>query len=136
MKSVLIVAEPTKARHRFSKTLSEAGYQVTEADTGESALIQAASSPPDLVLMTIVMPGLNGLQTSARFRSTPTLKSLPIVLLGSLPPLGINEEPLATMVDGYLGLEASAEELLAFVSRYVGALGAGVTILNGFALAF
>jgi CheY-like chemotaxis protein len=117
MKSILIIVRDDM-RTRFSDIVSDAGYRAITANSVDDALHLATSTSPDLVLLAIVMPELNGLQTAARMRSLPGSKDIPIVLLGSVPPLGIEEEPLASMVNGYLGWDAPAEELVACLTKY------------------
>lgn len=123
MKSILIVISGSELRHRFSDILSQAGYHVITAESGEGALELATSIRPDLVLMAIVMPKLDGLQTASRLRALVGAKSGPIVLLGTVPPLGIDQEPLASLVDDYLNLEIGSDELLACVARHAGSSG-------------
>lgn len=120
MKSILIVVHSQETRHQISEILSEAGYHVIAAETGEQALDLATSVPPGLVLISIVMPDLNGLQTAARLRSQPGAESIRIVLLGSIAPLGLHEEPLSFLVNGYLDVDVSPDELLACVKTHIG----------------
>jgi CheY-like chemotaxis protein len=119
MKSILIVGCTHERSWQLSETLSQAGYNVVTAESGESAIELVASAQPDLVLMAIVMGELNGLQTAARLRSRFGAQSAPIILLGSVAPLGINQEPLASMVEGYLNVNVSSDELLACVVKHV-----------------
>jgi len=118
MKSILIVISSSELRDRFSDILSQAGYHVITAASGEGALELATSVDPDLVLMAIVMPKLDGLQTASRLRALVGAKSRPIVLLGTVPPIGLDEQPLASLVDDYLNLNVGSEELLACVARH------------------
>lgn len=120
MKTILIVVAAPETRRQFSDVLSQAGYHVITAETGENALELATSVPPDLVLMAIVMPDLNGLQTAASLRSLPGAESARIVLLGSFAPLGLHEEPLASLVNDYLNVDVSPDQLLACVKKHVG----------------
>src|SRR4051812_1784003 len=122
MKSILIAISAPDARRRFSDILSNAGYHVLAAESGESAIELAATVPLDLALISIVMPQLDGLQTAARIRALPDSRSSPVILLGTVPPLGINEEPLASLVDDYLSLNASSDELLTCVAKHAGTM--------------
>ena len=114
MPSVLVVAA-TESRRRLVEILSRAGYVVAEADSGESALKTVDSDSPDLILMAIVMPDTNGLEVAATLQRNLNSETPPIILLGSIPPIGINDEPLASLVSGYLNIDASSSELLAMV---------------------
>lgn len=111
MSPILVVA-PAASRRRFVNILHHAGYSVSEADCGETALEIALTVTPGLILMAIVMPQSNGLETAAKLRRIPELRSLPIILLGSVTPIGLNDEPLVSLVNGYLDFDASAGELL------------------------
>jgi len=117
MRTILVVAGAPESRERLVDILAQARYEVVGADSCESALNLAPSVLPDLILMAIVMPGLNGLEAAALLRRQPESRSVPIILLGSMPPLGINDEPLASLVNGYLNFDVSQEELLEFVSK-------------------
>jgi putative two-component system response regulator len=119
MRPILIVLNVQETRSRFAKTLSQAGYEVAEADSSESALRLASSLQPHLVLMGIVMPGLNGLQTAARLRKLLSPDSVDIIVVGSLPPLGLDQEPLASLVNGYLSSDVPPDELLKYVHKHV-----------------
>lgn len=121
MKSILIAMSPSDALNRFSDTLSKAGYRVITAQSGEEATEMASSVYPDLFLIAIVMPGLDGLQTASRLREILGEQSGRIILLGNVTPIGIDEKPLASLVDGYLNLDVSSHELLACVARHTAA---------------
>lgn len=120
MKPILIVISAADVRSRFSDILSQAGYHVVAAESGESAIELAASVRPALVLMAIVMSQLDGLQTAFRLRTLLGPRSVPIVLLGTVTPIGIDEQPLASLVSGYLNLDVSSDELLACVTKHAG----------------
>ncbi|HUS10987.1 MAG TPA: response regulator [Pyrinomonadaceae bacterium] len=118
MKSILIAISAPDVRRRFSEILSQAGYHVITAESGESAIDIAAAVQLDLVLMAIVLSNLDGLQTASRLRAISSPKSVPIILLGTVPPLGIDENPLASLVDDYLNLDVDADELLSCVTKH------------------
>jgi len=115
MLPILVVA-PAASRDRLGNILRRAGYVVTEADCGDSAIRIARSVFPRLILMAIVMPEGNGLVTAAKLRRLPEFSSLPIILLGSVPPIGMNDEPLSSLVNGYLNIDVPASDLLATVN--------------------
>jgi CheY-like chemotaxis protein len=119
MKSILIAISAADARSRFSDILSNAGHHVIAADSGESAIELARTIHPDLALIAIVMPQLDGLQTASRLRALLGPRSAPIILLGTVTPIGIDEKPLASLVNGYLNLDVSPDELLSCVARHI-----------------
>jgi CheY-like chemotaxis protein len=114
MPCILVVAA-TESRRRLVDILFRAGYTVAEADSGEGVLRTVRSVLPDLILMAIVMPDTNGLEVAAKLRRNLNSDSPPVVLLGSITPVGINDEPLASLISGYLDISASARDLLMMV---------------------
>jgi CheY-like chemotaxis protein len=118
MLPILVVAD-AEPRRRLADILRQAGYFVAEADSGESAINLAYSVSPKLILMAIVMQDSNGLEAAAKLRRISDFQSLPIILLGSVPPIGMNDEPLASLVSGFLNIDASAKELLATVRSHL-----------------
>jgi CheY-like chemotaxis protein len=117
MRSILVVAEGPELRHRLAGVLSGAGYRVVEAESGERALELTPNVLPDVVLMAIVMRRLNGLETAVKMRKAAGAKSVSIILLGSLIPIGMDDEPLASLIDGYLDIDAPADDVLDCVNQ-------------------
>ena len=117
--SCILVVAPTESRNRLVKILREVGYTVAEADSGQDALKTASSVSPELILMAIVMPDINGLEVAAKLRQRLHSQLPPIILLGSIMPIGIDEEPLASLVNGYLDIDASSDDLLATVRSHI-----------------
>lgn len=116
MRPILVVGGH-QMRQRLADILSRTGYNVVEAESGESAIDLAPSLLPEVVLMAILLPHLNGLETAARLRTLSKLQPVSIILLGSIPPIGLDHEPLASLIDGYLSTDASPDELLECVSK-------------------
>jgi len=119
MSTVLVVAG-AESRSNFVNVLLDAGYAVVEADSKETALEITRAASPAVILMAIVMPDSNGLEVAATLRQHLNSKLPPIILLGTIAPIGIDEEPLASLVSGYLDIDASSAELLAAVRLRVG----------------
>jgi CheY-like chemotaxis protein len=115
MPRILIIKGPGESFLRLTNTLSQAKYDVFEVESGEEALEFGPSIAPDLVLVSIVLPNWNGLEVAARLRTVPGFESIKIILLGHVPPIAINDEPLASLVNGYLDVNLSAEELVAHI---------------------
>ena len=99
----ILVVDDTPANIKlFSDLLAAKGYQVCTAANGEDALAQLAREKPDLVLLDIMMPGLNGYEVCRRIRDNPATALLPVVLCTSLDP---NQERVK-------GIEAGADDFL------------------------
>ncbi|MEO8345113.1 MAG: response regulator [Betaproteobacteria bacterium] len=73
---------PTE-RHVLNDMLTKAGYEVVTSDNGEDAILKAKSVKPDLILMDVVMPGLNGFQATRAINRDPDTRSIPIILCTS-----------------------------------------------------
>jgi twitching motility two-component system response regulator PilH len=83
IKRILVVDDSPTERHVLNDMLTKAGYEVVACDNGEDAIAKARQMLPDLILMDVVMPGLNGFEaTRAISRDTQT-KDIPIVLCTS-----------------------------------------------------
>ena len=80
IKKILIVDDSPTERLILSKILSKNGYQVIMAESGAQAITVAAESKPDLVLMDIVMPDVNGFQATRMFLKDQELRDIPIVI--------------------------------------------------------
>ena len=97
---VLIVEDEPDIRELVVHHLKREGYQVSVAASGEEALRQVQASPPDLVLLDLMMPAMNGLEVCRRLRQDPATASLPIVMLTAK----------GDEVDRVLGLELGADD--------------------------
>jgi len=99
---ILVVDDTLQNIKLLSDVLTAKGYAVATASNGEQALASIAAEPPDLVLLDIMMPGLNGYEVCRRIRENPATALLPIVLCTSLDP---NQERVK-------GIEAGADDFL------------------------
>ena len=78
---VLIVEDEPDIRDLLVFHLERDGYHVTKARSGADALRQAQHSPPDLVLLDLMLPEMDGLEVCRRLRQSPVTQGIPIVLL-------------------------------------------------------
>lgn len=79
--TVLVVEDDSAMRRALSAELSDAGYNAVQADDGEVGLKQAFEIRPDLILLDIRMPKLNGLEVMAKLREDAWGKKVPIIIL-------------------------------------------------------
>jgi twitching motility two-component system response regulator PilH len=80
VKSVLVVDDSPTERHFLSEILRNAGFNVSSCDSGEQAVTQAKALLPDLILMDVVMPGLNGFQATRQIAREETTKHIPVII--------------------------------------------------------
>lgn len=80
VKRVLVVDDSPTERHAISEILRRAGFEVNTCDSGEEALAQAKVLLPDLILMDVVMPGLNGFQATRVIARDEATKHIPVII--------------------------------------------------------
>jgi twitching motility two-component system response regulator PilH len=83
IRKILIVDDSPTERHVLNDMLTKAGYEVVACDNGEDAILKAKSVRPDLILMDVVMPGLNGFQATRAISRDPDTRAIPIILCTS-----------------------------------------------------
>lgn len=81
MCKILIADDEPDMRALLADLLMEAGHEVTEAENGQVAVQQVQNEMPDLVLLDVLMPMMNGIQVLQRLRDDPATKALPVILL-------------------------------------------------------
>jgi len=99
---VLIVEDEPDIRELVVHHLKREGYQVSAASSGEEGLRQVQAAPPDLVILDLMMPAMDGLEVCRRLRQDPATASLPIVMLTAK----------GDEVDRVLGLEIGADDYI------------------------
>ena len=80
---ILVVDDSPTERHVLVELLTRNGYQVLTAESGEEGIEKARSEQPDLVLMDVVMPGLNGYQATRTLTRDDATKHIPIIVCTS-----------------------------------------------------
>ena len=83
IRKILIVDDSPTERHVLNDMLTKAGYEVVTSDNGEDAILKAKAQKPDLILMDVVMPGLNGFQATRAISRDPETRAIPIILCTS-----------------------------------------------------
>jgi two-component system, cell cycle response regulator DivK len=108
---VLIVDDNEKNLRLARDVLRAAGFRTLEAASGEGAVALATEHLPDVVLMDIRLPDIDGTEAAARLRREPRTAAIPIVALTSSAMKGDREWFLASGFDGYLEKPISVREL-------------------------
>ena len=112
---VLIVDDQAPNRKLLADLLSTRGYAVDSAESGEEALAKIGTIAPDLVLLDIVMPGLNGYDVCRRLRADPSTEVLPVVMVTALDAMEERVKGLEAGADYFLTKPINVPELLARV---------------------
>jgi twitching motility two-component system response regulator PilH len=80
-KSALIIEDDPEQRRLFDRILSAVGWRVATAPDGEAGLAAARSHPPDIIVLDVMMPRLNGYQVCRQLKADPTTQAIPIVIV-------------------------------------------------------
>jgi signal transduction histidine kinase len=109
---ILVVDDAPQNRLLAEARLSTAGYRVSQADSGEAALAAFEREVPDLVLLDVRMPGLDGFDTLERLRALPHGAEVPVVFLTAFDDEETHRRALAAGVDDFLSKPLRPTELL------------------------
>ncbi|TMF60048.1 MAG: response regulator [Chloroflexi bacterium] len=118
-KLVLLVEDNEKNMKLARDILRFKGYRVTEATTGEDAVASAASEPPDLVLMDIQLPGIDGIEAFRRIRSDPKTAKVPVVALTASVMAGDRERFDKAGFDGFIAKPIDVKQFPDQVASYL-----------------
>src|SRR5262247_2122861 len=118
-KRILIVEDQEDNRAILRAVLSRAGYDLIEAFNGEDAVRLAQNEQPDLILMDIQLPGIDGYEATRRIRAIPALSKVPIIAVTSYALSGDEAKTRAAGCDGYVAKPFSPRQLLAKVREYL-----------------
>jgi putative two-component system response regulator len=110
---VLIVDDESAARTALEALLRREGFDVRDASDGPSALAECARFRPDLILLDILMPGMNGFEVCRRIKATPETRLTPVVLITGLSATEDRIEGINAGADDFLSKPIDINELLA-----------------------
>jgi two-component system cell cycle response regulator DivK len=118
-KRVLIVEDHEDNRRILRDLLTSAGYELIEAVTGEDGVALAEAHRPDLILMDIQLPGLDGYGATRRIKANPALSAIPIIAVTSYALSGDDAKALEAGCAAYIAKPYSPRELLATIRRFL-----------------
>jgi two-component system cell cycle response regulator DivK len=116
---ILVVEDQEDNRAILRDLLTAAGYTVLEAGTGEEGVDMAHSDPPDLILMDIQLPLVDGYEATRRIKAQPRLAAVPVIAVTSYALSGDEAKARAAGCDGYVTKPFSPRELLATVRSFL-----------------
>jgi two-component system cell cycle response regulator DivK len=119
MTTVLVVEDNPANMTLATFLLKSAGYAVLTATDAESGLALARSEQPDLILMDIQLPGMDGLEATAVLKQDAATRDIPVVALTALAMKGDEERIRAAGCDGYIAKPLAYREFLATVSTHL-----------------
>ena len=118
-KCILVVEDQEDNRQIVRDLLTITDYEVTEAENGEEALASVAKQRPDLILMDIQLPIMDGYEATRRLKADPALRAIPIIAVTSYALSGDEEKARAAGCDDFVPKPFSPRELLAKIRKYL-----------------
>ncbi|HET9338716.1 MAG TPA: response regulator [Casimicrobiaceae bacterium] len=122
---ILIVEDNEKNMKLVRDVLQAKGYKTLEAVTGEDGVRLAKAHRPELVLMDIQLPGINGIEALRQMRADPATASIPVIAVTASVMASDRRNITDAGFDGYVGKPLNLKEFLDAVARAVGGGGAG-----------
>lgn len=118
-RSILVVDDNELSRLLLHDILSQDGFIVLDAENGAEGVKTAWEERPDLILMDLQMPVMNGLEAGRRLRADPRSQGISILALSSFNLLEDKDDFFATGFDGYITKPFDIKELLKTVRKYL-----------------
>jgi len=119
MPRVLYIEDDPNNRMLVRRILTASGITVEEAENAIKGLAMAESNPPDLILMDISMPGMDGLTATQKIRDNPLIAHLPIIALTANVMEGDRERSLMAGCDAYIGKPIDIDNFTDVVTRFL-----------------
>jgi two-component system cell cycle response regulator DivK len=116
---ILVVEGQEDNRQIIHDMLAGTDYEITEAEDGEQALKTLAKQRPDLILMGIQLPIIDGYEVTRRIKADPALRSIPIIAVTSFALDGEEQTARAAGCDDYVPEPYSPRDLLAKIRQYM-----------------
>ena len=120
MSLILIVEDNEKNLKLVRDVLQVKGYETIEATTGEDGIKLAGDHKPDLVLMDIHLPGINGIEALRALRADPSTASIPVIAVTASVMQQDRKMITDAGFDGYVGKPINLKEFLDAVSKTIG----------------
>jgi len=116
---ILVIEDQEDNRRILCDLLTDRGYEIIEATTGLDGVTIAEKERPDLILMDIQLPGIDGYEATRRIKANPTLHQIPIIAVTSYALSGDDAQALEAGCDAYVAKPFSPRALLAKIREYV-----------------
>ena len=115
---ILLVDDNATNLSILVKSLSEAGYKVRVAQDGESAIAQIPYAKPDLILLDVMMPGIDGFETCRRLKAVPETQAIPVIFITALSDVFDKVKGFQVGAVDYITKPFEIEEALVRVSTH------------------
>jgi two-component system cell cycle response regulator DivK len=118
-KRILAIEDHEENRRLLRDLLTSFGYELIEALTGEEGVSAAETERPDLILMDIQLPGMDGYETTRRIKGDPNLRHIPVIAVTSYALSGDDVKALEAGCDAYVTKPFDPAELLAKIQEFL-----------------
>jgi two-component system cell cycle response regulator DivK len=118
-KTILIVEDEPKNMKLLRDLLQRFGYEILEASDGEQGVKSAGEKMPDLILMDIMMPKMDGLEATRIIKADIKTKHIPVIALTSYAMKGDREKTIEAGCDGYIAKPIDIKEVLKTIETYL-----------------
>jgi two-component system cell cycle response regulator DivK len=118
-KRILVVEDQPDNRQIIRDMLADTGYEIAEAENGEEALAAITKQRPDLILMDIQLPIMDGYAATRRIKTDPALKSIPVIAVTPYALSGEEKKAREAGCDDYVPKPYSPRQLLAKIRQYL-----------------
>jgi len=119
VKRILVIEDNETNMYLIRFILEKSGYEVIEAKDGTSGVDLAIKEKPDLIIMDLQLPDINGLEATKRIRASKADSKIPIIALTSYAMVGDREEALAAGCTGYIQKPINPETFMAEIEKYL-----------------
>jgi two-component system, cell cycle response regulator DivK len=116
---ILVIEDNAENRYLVTFLLEQSGYEVVAAESGALGLDLAARVRPDLILLDIQLPGMDGHAVAGALKKDPALLHIPIIAVTSYAMVGDREKCLAAGAEGYIEKPINPETFVAEVERFL-----------------
>jgi two-component system, cell cycle response regulator DivK len=118
-KRILVVEDQEDNRQILRDLLTSVGFQLLEAEDGAEGVAAAEAQRPDLILMDIQMPIMDGYEATRRLKANPALSAIPVIVVTSYALSGDEEKARAAGCDDYVTKPYSPRQLLAKINQHL-----------------
>lgn len=120
MKKILMVEDNEKNLYLMNFILTKGGYEVVQAKTGEKGVAMAIKEKPDLILMDIQLPDINGLEATKRIRASKVDGNIPIIAITSFAMAGDKEKMIKGGCNGYIEKPINPDTFVGEIEKFLG----------------
>ena len=118
-KRILVVEDQEDNRRIVHDLLTSVGYEIVEAVTGEEGVRMAETQAPDLILMDIQLPGIDGYEATRRIKANAALRQIPVIAVTSYALSGDDVKAFEAGCDAYVSKPFSPRALLAKIREFL-----------------